>query len=250
MRRNIRKDRLTNMDRLKEVATALLFQEPVQCETIGFVVYHPFTNSNMVAIHDKETGETKIIDIINDVDGRRLWMIEIRSMIEKATEPYHIIMLMNKPYYFAFIKFAHYYMSNKDLAQILSHAWVCVEYSNDDKNLRPNELIHLFESLPMDLLMTEEDKQLWDTLPETIMIFRGVNKHNESSVGTALSWTLNPETAKWFANRFDDKHEGKVYCQTVNKSDVLAFFNTRNEMEVIIRPTGKELLYREPGTLT
>lgn len=245
MRRNIRKDRLTNMDRLKEVATALLFQEPVQCETIGFVVYHPFTNSNMVAIHDKETGETKIIDIINDVDGRRLWMIEIRSMIEKATEPYHIIMLMNKPYYFAFIKFAHYYMSNKDLAQILSHAWVCVEYSNDDKNLSPIEMIRLLESLPMDLLMTEEDKQLWDKLPDTLMIFRGVTPYNEKNVQKALSWTVNPETARWFASRFNSDGSGKIYCQTVRKSDVLAFFNTRNESEVLIKPTGNAKIYVE-----
>ena len=247
MDRHIREDRETNMGLIKGVAMSLLFQEVVPCEQFGFVVYHPFTNSNTVAVRNEKTGEPEIVDILYDAKGKRQWMNDMKDRIDACETPWQILYLMNKPYYFAFIKFAHSMMSNKDLGMILSHAWVSVEYSNDDANLRPNELIHLFESLPMDLLMTEEDKQLWGTFPETIMIFRGVNKHNESSVGTALSWTLNPETAKWFANRFDDKHEGKVYCQTVNKSDVLAFFNTRNETEVLIRPTGNEKLYRESG---
>lgn len=248
MNRRIREDRETNMGLIKGVAMSLLFQEVIPCQQFGFIVYHPFTNTNTVLVrNEKKTGEKEIVDILHDVKGKRLWMNEMKDRIYACETPWQILYLMNKPYYFAFIKFAHSMMSNKDLGMILSHAWVSVEYSNDDANLSPKEMIHLLKSLPIELLMTEEDLKLWDTFPETLQIFRGVNKHNESSVNTALSWTLNLETARWFANRFDDNNEGKVYSQTVNKADVLAFFNTRNEMEVLIQPTGKELIHCQPN---
>ena len=50
----------------------------------------------------------------------------------------------------------------------------------------------------------------------------------------ALSWTLDKEKAEWFAHRFGE--DGTVYQARIGKEHILAFFNARNESEVIIDP--------------
>lgn len=239
----VRKDRETNMELLKDVAKALLFQEIVPSNQFDFIVHHPFTNSNTVGIHNEITGQLEIVDIVNDDLGKRRWIRMIIDKIDKCQEPWQIINLMNKPYYFAFIKYSHHLMSNADLAMILSHAWVSVEYSNNDINLRPNEIVNLMSCLPKELLMTEEDLHVYNGLPDKFAIFRGVNSQNDKYVNCAMSWTLDIKIAKFFANRFNSDSSGKVYCKIIDKSDVLAYFNTRDEQEVVIIPKGTSSLY-------
>lgn len=243
MNRHIREDRETNMDLIKDVAKALLFQEVLPCEQFGFVVYHPFTNSNTVAVRNNKTGEFEIVDILHDAKGKRQWMNDMIYRIDACETPWEILCLMNKPYYFAFIKFAHDMMSNKDLGMILSHAWVSVEYSNNDTNLRPDEIVNLMSCLPKELLMTEEDLHVYNGLLDKFTVFRGVNPQNVKYVDCALSWTLDIEIAKFFANRFNSDGSGKVYGKVIDKSDVLAYFNTRNEQEEVIIPKGTSSLY-------
>lgn len=49
-----------------------------------------------------------------------------------------------------------------------------------------------------------------------------------------MSWTLNQQTAEWFAHRFVE--DGTVYEATVAKENIFALFNRRNESEVIVDP--------------
>ena len=51
-------------------------------------------------------------------------------------------------------------------------------------------------------------------------------------VGDEYSWTLRKETAQWFANRFNGK--GKVTKRQIHRSDVIDFFPSRGEDEVIV----------------
>lgn len=243
MNRHIREDRETSMDLIKDAAVSLLLQEVVPCEQVGFVVHHPFTNTNTVVIPNEINGQPEFVDIVNDDLGKRRWIRMIIDKIDKCQEPWQIINLMNKPYYFAFIKYSHHLMSNADLAMILSHAWVSVECSNNDINLRPNEIVNLMSCLPKELLMTEEDLDVYNGLPDKFTVFRGVNPQNAKYVNYAMSWTLDIEIAKFFANRFNSDGSGKVYGKVIDKSDVLAYFNTRNEQEVVIIPKGTSSLY-------
>ena len=48
----------------------------------------------------------------------------------------------------------------------------------------------------------------------------------------ALSWTLDKKTAEWFATRFSE--HGYVYQAKIHKEDVFAFFNDRNEQEIVL----------------
>lgn len=56
---------------------------------------------------------------------------------------------------------------------------------------------------------------------------------NEKNV-KALSWTLDRDTAEWFAHRFGES--GTVYEAQIQKKHIYAFFSGRNESEVIVDP--------------
>ena len=48
----------------------------------------------------------------------------------------------------------------------------------------------------------------------------------------ALSWTLNLDTAIWFAKRWE--YNGKVYRAKCKKKDILAYLSCRNESEIVV----------------
>jgi Cys-tRNA synthase (O-phospho-L-seryl-tRNA:Cys-tRNA synthase) len=79
--------------------------------------------------------------------------------------------------------------------------------------------------------MTEEDYEVYQSLPETFTIYRGVAVGRNPK---GLSWTQNLETARWFAHRFDrEDKKGYIQMGMAKKEDVLAYFNTRNEDEIV-----------------
>ena len=52
--------------------------------------------------------------------------------------------------------------------------------------------------------------------------------------GKALSWTLDRSVAEWFSTRFSE--DGTVYQAQIDKSHIYAYFDGRNESEVIVDP--------------
>lgn len=79
------------------------------------------------------------------------------------------------------------------------------------------------------LFMSEDDRKVFDKLPETFTVYRGYHE-NRNEFG--YSYTLDESIAK----RFSKGHRlvGKVYTRTVNKSEVFAYTNERSEKEIII----------------
>lgn len=69
--------------------------------------------------------------------------------------------------------------------------------------------------------------------PEDLISWRGVRSRRPGNV-EALSWTLNKKTAEWFAHRFG--RDGTVYEAQIDRDQILAVFNSRNEAEVIVDP--------------
>ena len=47
-----------------------------------------------------------------------------------------------------------------------------------------------------------------------------------------LSWTLSKEVAEWFASRFEN--DGEIIEKTVHKTEVIAYFNDRDEEEIVL----------------
>lgn len=90
------------------------------------------------------------------------------------------------------------------------------------------------------MMMNAEELIEFNDLPESLKVWRGVNKSDECKVKDLISysWTLDYDTASWFANRnlYSDISSPLVFGLEINKEDVLAYFTRRDEKEIVIDP--------------
>lgn len=91
----------------------------------------------------------------------------------------------------------------------------------------------LFKSANPDMLMTEEKLEVFNSLDDEITIYRGVTSYNADNE-KALSWTLDYDKAERFAKRFGEA--GIVYEAQIEEAHILAYFNRKNESEIIVDP--------------
>ena len=91
--------------------------------------------------------------------------------------------------------------------------------------------------------MDEEERTAHQALEDTVTVYRGVTPYNAKNI-RALSWTLDRKTADRFAHRFGE--EGTVYEAQIPKKYILAFFNGRNESEVVVDPKHLEQIMESP----
>jgi hypothetical protein len=80
--------------------------------------------------------------------------------------------------------------------------------------------------------MTEEAREELAKLSDPITVYRGCpvsETHDEQG----LSWTIDLEKARWFAKRFAHRGPGKVIEGRVNKRDVHALLQGRDEQEIV-----------------
>ena len=141
--------------------------------------------------------------------------------------------MITKSYALGFLKYAESHLSKRDLSQMLSVFWTMTEAPNQDPNLNKRELVRLFCKSDPAVLMDAEELEQLHGLADTVTIYRGVRSSRPGNV-EALSWTLNKKTAEWFAHRFG--RDGTVYEAQIDRDQILAVFNSRNEAEVIVDP--------------
>ena len=140
---------------------------------------------------------------------------------------------MTKSYLLAFLKYAEPYLSREDFSKMLADIWIRTEAPNLDPNFKQKELLDLFRKSKQEEMMTEDEIEALRSLPETVLVYRGVTSYNAGKV-KALSWTLDRKVAQWFANRFGEN--GTVYEAEISKQHILSLFKGRNEWEVIVEP--------------
>jgi len=87
----------------------------------------------------------------------------------------------------------------------------------------------------MELLMEKDEFEEYKKIPNELTVFRGCNLVEAEIGDWGISWTTERKVAEFFAFRFEN-HDGRVYGIDIDKRDILAFFNERNEFEVIINP--------------
>jgi hypothetical protein len=85
-----------------------------------------------------------------------------------------------------------------------------------------------------ELLMDEEERVFLEQLPDKLTIYRG-GASKESETGYGVSWTLNKSIAQQFVDRkkYLVKDEMVVHQLEIPKSKVVAYFNSRQEQEII-----------------
>ena len=223
----------TDLEKVKSIARMLLLTPVHKTPYSPVVVQHPFTSSGIATA--KKDGVLQIIDITESEENLERWQDWMREWIKNAKSAYEIYMMTNKPYGLTYLKYAEPYLSKEDFSKILGDAWVRSENPNGDANVSKRELLSMFKQADKKALMTEEDYKRWESLDDTLTVYRGVTSHNAKNI-KALSWTLDEKTAEWFAHRFDEN--GTIYEAQINKKDVYAYFGERGESEVIVDPKG------------
>lgn len=222
----------TDLPGLKSLARALLMLDIERTQMSPLVVKHPFTDSGIVGLR-KEDGNIAVADLTSDPASLRVWREQCGRLIDEAEKPFEIFLMITKPYKLGFLKYAEPFLSEQDTALFLAQAWTTTEAPNSDPNLSKRELLSLFRSADPQKLMDEEEYELFHSLEDVVTVYRGVTPYNAKNV-KALSWTLNRDTAEWFAHRYGE--DGTVYEARIGKEHILAVFTGRNESEVIVDP--------------
>lgn len=227
----------TNIEAIKENVSLPFLDLEIEPSNIPFCVYHPYLESSTVQVPidiglPMEVENIAFVDVLVDENGRKQWVRKMENVIHNATELFNLYIIVRKSYRLAFLKYAKEYMSLKDFSTYLADAWVSSENPNQDANCDIDMLISWFQQADKKTLMVTEDYKVYTSLPDELNIYRGVALGREPN---GLSWTANLEKAKWFAHRFDrgDK-QGYVETAIVKKEDVLAYFNTRDEDELVV----------------
>ncbi len=120
-------------------------------------------------------------------------------------------------------------LSNKLYYELLGDTWTTSEYVSQYFD----EWYEAFtvERADRHYCMTPGERTEFSLLSESIRIYRGHTADNANG----LSWTTDKDLAIWFANRF--KEDGPQVTEgMIDKKWVLAYFNRRNEHEIVAHP--------------
>ena len=222
----------TNLGEIKKLARMFVYLDIQSTEYSPLIVKHPFTDSGVVAYRTDDGGIAQA-DITADPAALKLWQEEKLRQIKEARTPHEISFMVTKSYSLAFLKYAAPHLSSQDLSEMLADVWVRTESPNNDPNMSKNRLLSLFKKAQPQFLMNEDEYDEFQALDNTVTVYRGVTSHNAKNV-KALSWTLSYDTADWFAHRFGE--DGTVYEAQIDREHIYAYFNRRNEHEVIVDP--------------
>lgn len=221
----------TDLEKCKNMAE-VFFDIPMNIIHEFGVVQHPWISS-LVCPSGKidEPWVTYEDDRFLEVCRHRMEM-----QLESCNSVSSICFYMNKPYRLLYIEQLYLYelISPEDMGVVLQDIWTTVENISQDSNLTFSDLVNLFDYADKSTLMSEEDYNVYQNLPDEVTLYRGVNSINVHEIG-AMSWSTSFDTARWFANRFKDE-QSQVWKIKILKSNILAYFSTRNESECVINP--------------
>ncbi len=225
------KEKVTAMAGVKSVAQMLLATDITETKFSPMIVQHPFTNSGITAYR---TGKgLQMLNLCESDEDLAHWRDGLSKVIDMAEKPTDIYMMLNTPYALTFLKYAEPYLSKRDFSELLGTAWISSEYANRDSEVSRKQLVDMFKRTNPESLMEESEREQLAGLDDTVTLYRGVTSINGKNL-RALSWTLDYETADWFAHRFDE--EGTVYEAQIDKKHIFALFNGRNEAEIVLDP--------------
>ena len=194
-----------------------------------FLVQHPFTNTSIVP----DFGEKHNFLNLIDPESQERWMKGLENYINRC-DINKIFCELNTPWCLTWLDFVKGYLSDKDFSEYLAYSWMTEENPNMDVNVEIPKIIKWFRKADKQYLMSKEDLEYYEALPETITVYRGVSV---GRVDLGLSWTDDREKAEWFMHRFDRKNnneKGHLLSVTCPKQYALAYLDSRNEKEIVL----------------
>lgn len=183
-------------------------------------------------------------DILNDKEGRQAWQnATARSLCSMSL--LQIYALLDQRYRLAFFELVNQDLSQEDFSQLWASIWTESEGVNSFEVLSMKQCLDYFRQSIPKILMDKDDYAKFKQLPDEVIIYRGICPRKDQPLPpddkatNALSWTLSQGKARYFSTRFlfsEDDTPGVVYKATIEKAHVLAYFNVREEQEVIVDP--------------
>ncbi len=224
-----------NLRKVKDAAIVLL-ETPVKTTKLPLgdggvnemeLVVHPFFPSRF--LWNPDNTEHPYLDILSSDMQEAIQ--RYKGFIEESESMDSILLLIDKSYRLQFFERIQKTLSPDDLGRLLADIWVNGENPNNDVVPLPT-IVKWFKKASRESLMDAEELAYYDSLPDEFTVYRGIGSKSNKK---GISYTLSLEKAEWFAKRFQQKN-GYVLTGTAKKQDVLAYFNSREEREVLIEP--------------
>lgn len=220
----------SNLESVKSMAINFLYQDIEETDYSPMLIIHPIFENGITAIKDNEG--LKLVNILESEDNLRTAQGQIKQRILSATDIWEVYIIIRKSYRMTFLRYIKPFLSVEDMSKLLAHAWTTSENPNGDINVSLNMAIKWFEAADKTLLMDDDEYKVYQSLPDTLTIYRGVAVGRNPK---GLSWTQNLKTANWFANRYNtERKKGYIQTATINRERVLAYFNSRDEDELVV----------------
>ena len=226
----------TNLKAIKTIAK-LFLHLPLEVTEFVSILQHPVYNTPI------QVDDGKMVNILEDKEALDRMNKLYEAQIDKADDVNRLLLIIRTPYWLTFLKHIKPYLSKNDFDKMLGDIWVQSENPNGDVNVSVRTSASYFRRANKKILMTPEEMEVYDSLPDTLTVYRGVSP---GRVENGLSWTANKEKALWFAKRFRSRgRNGVLLSGTVRKKDVLAYLNRRSEDELVIYPKDIKNLTKE-----
>lgn len=209
------------------------------------------TDHSVVGLN--KNGNTELVDIISDSEGCMKWKNIIVERINASKCAFEIYMMITKAYSLMFCSMTAPYLSQKDLSEILSDAWIWSEYANDNGCLSYEELTNMFKSADPIYLMTGEEYDKYIKLDE-IQMYYLQSRYYDASIQIFISPDM-PEFMCTSGGVYS--YNLYAYCENepVNSSDhrgtfLLSFYRDAQVVKSVINysQNGKSD-YEETGKL-
>ncbi len=218
----------TNLTKIREQTIKLFDTTPLipvkGIENMG-VIHHPFAKS----IFFYQQNRQKWLDI-STPNSYAVYRCFILDRINSLSLPFIYDMILDD-YKLTWFQLCKDYMSREDFAYYLKHSWLDEEDPNQDPTVDRREVLHYFRQADKQYLMTPKDLTHYQSLPDTLTIYRGVSPHRAK---LGLSWTADQDIAMWFKKRYESGCQGQLLTAVINKKHVLAYIDERNERELIV----------------
>lgn len=214
-------------DKMKDIVEIIARTHPYSPQPMGFVS-HPLISSNIV-VNRKDITKYEFITGENWNDFLEL---AIQDMRECDTVQRLLFVVVNKPYWLEVLDWLYPELTPACYAECLKECWIGIEFPHQYGVAR---LVEMFKRVGNRMsLMNKEEQAIYQALPGTFTVFRGVQSGMAKKTIRGLSWTLSHDKAIWFARRFH--HSNKVYQATIEKKHVFAYFGGRDEQEIVVNP--------------
>jgi hypothetical protein len=131
----------------------------------------------------------------------------------------------------------HSEIGERPYSRVLAMSWTRPRMGSlRSWGFRLSDLRNMFRHAASEYLMDPEDFSVFKDLPQQIVAYRGCSGGTIDKVRLGMSWTLNIEKAFWFAKRCPEWGAPICLEATINKKNVFAYFDSRNEREIVVYP--------------